>query len=130
MSQTGSVSIPLFCCVFNQGTSVTHWSVSFDRALYDALPHLYLVCLADNTVRPRKIVGAFMVKTSRHHNDADFLEAMLLALVSFEKLKPLVDPQTSMLPARIGLAGPPPSEEEFVRLAFQQYTKFSAGGTA
>lgn len=42
----------------------------------------------------------------------------------------LTGPHTSLLPARIGIQGEPPEETDFLRLALQQYTKFSAGGCA
>lgn len=131
MTDTGSVTIPLYHCVFNNdGESITHWATTFDCGLYESLPHLYLVCVADNGGAQRRIVGAFMVKTSRHHEDAGFAEAMNLAAAQMEHLRPLLGSTVSMLPARIGLEGEPPSEVEFLRLAITQYTKFSVSGRA
>ena len=130
MADPGSVTIPLYHCVFNEGGSITHWQTTYERALYDLLPHLYLVCLADNSVNPRQIVGAFMVRTSRHHDDDDFAEVMNVAAGQMESLSPRLGPMTSMLPARIGIAGEPPQEAEFLRLAMQQYFKFSVGARA
>ena len=130
MGDTGSVTIPLYHCVFNEGGSITHWETTYDRALYDRLPHLYLVCLADNSVSPRPIVGTFMVKTSRHHDDDDFAEVMNIAASQMAALTPLLGPLTSFLPARIRIEGDPPQEADFLRLAMQQYLKFSVGSRA
>ncbi len=130
MSESGSVTAPLFHCVFNAGGSITHWAHSYERALYDALPHLYLVCLADNSTKPRQIVGAFMVKTSRHHDDASFEEVINIAMNYMQNLQQHRHAAISFLPARIGITGEPPEEIDFLRLAMQQYTKFSVGGTA
>lgn len=130
MSESGSVTIPLFHCVFNAGGSITHWATSYDRSLYDSLAHLYLVCLADNRTNPRKVVGAFMVKTSRHHDDLQFADAMNLAMANMENLQPFVLDEVSLLPARIGVDGLPPEEMDFLRLAMQQYLKFSSSGSA
>lgn len=130
MSETGSVTIPLFHCIFNAGGSITHWATTYERALYEVLPHLYLVCLADNRVKPRQIVGAFMIKTSRHHNDPDFAECLGIAETLMEGLQPHMHAEISFLPARIDISGEPPEERDFLRLAMQQYTKFSAEGSA
>lgn len=130
MPPIGSVTIPLFHCVFNDGGSVTHWCTTYERDLYDGLPHLYLVCLADNSVFPRQIRGAFMVKTSSHHDHAGFADAMHTASFQLTTLKPLLGPETSFLATRIGIQGDPPGEMDFLRLAMQQYTKFSAAGRA
>jgi hypothetical protein len=130
LSKIGSVTVPMFHCVFNADGSITHWATTYERSLYDALPHLYLVCVADNRVRPRRIIGAFMIKTSRHHDDPDFGDVVSIAKNYMAALQPLIHEQTSFLPARIGIAGEPPEEVEFLKLAMQQYTKFSANGSA
>jgi hypothetical protein len=130
MPETGSVTIPLYHCLVNDGGTITHWATTFDRSLYDSLPHLYLVCLADNRVQPRPISGAFMVKTSRHHNDDDFASVMNGAARQMATLSHLMGPEISMLPARIGVEGEPPEEIDFLRLVMQQVMKFGAGGRA
>jgi hypothetical protein len=130
MTIQGGVTIPLFQCVFNADGTMTHWVTSFERELYFALPHLYLVCLAEGVGRSRKLVGSLMVKTSLHHDEAGFADAMNLAMAAFESLRTRVGKHTSLLPARIGLDGEPPSEAEFLRLSMQQHLKFSSAGTA
>ena len=130
MSGIGSVTIPLYHCVVNDGGSITHWSTSYERELYDLLPHLYLVCFADNSADPRRVVGAFMVKTRRHHDEADFEEVMCVATRQMTTLGPLIGPHTSLLAARIAVEGDPPEEMDFLRLVMQQYMKFSAAGHA
>jgi hypothetical protein len=131
MSESGTVTIPLFHCVFNAEGSITHWATTYQRALYDALPHLYLVCLADNSIKPRRIVGAFMIKTNCHHdNVSSFQDVINIAMDSMENLQQYRQSTISFLPARIGITGEPLSEMEFLRLALKQFTKFSVGGTA
>ena len=72
-----------------------------------------------------------MAKTTFHHNDAGFEKAMFGLLGSKPQLQSLVSKKTSLLPAKLNVPpGPPLSEDEMLRLAFQQYMKFSASGTA
>ena len=128
MPKKGAVTIPLFHCVFNgSGGSITHWETSYEQGLYDVLEHLYVVCLADNTVAPRQIVGAFAIKTSRSHDEPGFQKLLVLVLAEMKGLAPHLHPGISFLPARINTTDAPLNEREFLRIAMQQYIKFSTG---
>lgn len=64
------------------------------------------------------------------HDDDDFADVMNTAVRQMATLAPLLGPLTSLLPARIGVEGDPPAEADFLRLAMQQYLKFSVASRA
>ncbi|MBA1245436.1 hypothetical protein [Pseudomonas japonica] len=133
MSEKGGVSIPVFECLFNGSESITSFTKEFDRSLYEALPHLYVVCIAKNTGKLKQLVGGFFIKTSYHHNDGyEFTAALHTALITSDTLRQFDSPEYSLLPARLGVLGAEPlSEGEMLKIFSQQYLKFNtAAGNA
>lgn len=130
MANEGNVTVPLFHCVFNADGSISHWATSFDQQLYDALDHLYLVMLANDRSGRRAVPGAFMIRTSHHHDDPDFPESLVALRSWATPLQPHWSSDTKRLPGKVQLKGPPPTEKEFLTLAIQQFTKFSSAGSA
>ena len=131
MSDKGGLTAPLFHCVFNAEGSITHYLNEVDPDLRRRLPHTYAVCLADNSSVPRRVVAGFFAKTTYLHTEDGFAVAMKSVVQALERLQPFQSANISFLPARINVPdGGPLSEDEMLRVLFQQYTKFSAVGTA
>ncbi|MBA1290578.1 hypothetical protein [Pseudomonas japonica] len=133
MSERGGVSIPVFECLFNGSESITSFTKEFDRTLYEALPHLYVVCISKNKGKLKQLVGGFFIKTSYHHDDGhDFTAALHAALMTSDTLRRFDGPEYSLLPARLGVLGADPlSEGEMLRIFGQQYLKYNtAAGNA
>ncbi|UXZ97206.1 hypothetical protein K3169_04685 [Pseudomonas phytophila] len=132
MSKKGGVSIPVFECLFNGSHSITSFTRSFDQALYEHLPHLYVVCLSKSKGKQRQLVGGFFIKTSYTHEDgADFQNALEQAVHTSQNLAKFTGPKFSMLPARLGIQGSEPlSEDEMLKIFSTQYLKFSTVGSA
>lgn len=132
MAKQGGVSIPVFECLFNGGSSITSFTRDFDRALYEQLPHLYVVCISKNKFNQRQLVGGFFIKTSYTHDDGgDFQEALEMALRTSQNLANFLGPEFSMFPARLGVRGSEPlSEEDMLSIFSTQYLKFSSAGSA
>jgi len=131
MTKKGGVTIPVFDCIFHGVESIESFAREFDVGLYQTLPNLYGICLSDNSNGRRKIVAGFSVKTSYTHDDEEFLPAITAAVVSSEKLRPFLGPQTTFLPARLGVVGSAPlSEQEMLRLMATQFLKYAVGGNA
>ncbi|MFT5723864.1 MAG: hypothetical protein ACI9JN_000981 [Bacteroidia bacterium] len=77
----------------------------------------------------KKEVGAgFFIKTSFHHNDLKFLNHLELVVRSTPELEKYYEPNIFFLPAKIDVDGPPPSEEEMLKLITNQHVKFSVAG--
>lgn len=132
MSLKGGVSIPVFECLFNGPASITSFTRSFDQALYELLPNLYVVCIAKGSDERRKLIGGFFIKTSYHHSDgADFQDALNQAVYTSENLASFTGPEYALLPARLGIEGSEPlSEAEMLHILSTQYLKYSRAGSA
>jgi len=131
MKQKGGVTIPVFECIFHGSESIESFIREFDKALYEALPNLYVICVAQTHGRVKKIVAGFFIKTSYTHHDKEFLSVMTAALNSSEKLHRFVGEHTSFLPARLGISGTSPlSEQEMLKIMMTQYVKYAADGSA
>jgi len=130
MTDQGGLTIPLFHCIFNNG-SITHYDRKYDAKLYTSLPNLYAVCIANKNSGMRRVVGGFFVKTSYSHNDEGFIDAIAAAAQSATELLPLLNGNTSFLPARLNAPlDPPLTEQEMLDVMLEQYVKFSTHGTA
>lgn len=131
MSKKGGVTIPIFDCIYNGAESITSFERDFDEKLYEILPNLYTVCIADNSQGSRNIVGGFFVKTSYTHNNKEFEDSLHAAALSSPNLSQLLGPEVSFLPARLGVSGSAPlSEQEMLRVMITQFLKFSQEGSA
>ena len=121
----------LFHCFFNEGGSITHFAHEYDPEIYQSLPNLYAVCIAERSGNRKKITGGFVIKTSYTHNDQDFLTTLTTAVAIEPRLKGLIGSHTSFLPARVGIpVGGPISEAEMLRVMQTQSLKHSVGGSA
>ncbi len=130
MTDTGGITIPLFHCIFNNG-SITHYDREYDTDLYFSLPNLYAVCIADRKSGKRQLVAGFFVKTSYSHHDSGFVPAIAAAAQSATELIPFLNEKISFLPARIQAPDSAPlSEYEMLDVMLKQYVKFSSHGTA
>lgn len=132
MFKKGGVSIPVFECLFNGSDSITSFTRSFNQALYEHLPNLYVVCLSKQKGRQRQLVGGFFIKTSYTHEDgADFQDALEQAVHTSQNLAKFTGPNFSLLPARLGIQGSEPlTEAEMLKILSTQYLKFSTAGNA
>lgn len=129
-NQKGGLSALLFHCLFNSNGSVTHFMHDFDVEFYHSLPNLYAVCIADTSPNQKNITAGFFIKTSYSHHDSDFIGALTNVLSIDTGMKHLINERSSFLPARIGLSGPPPSEDEMLRTIVTQALKHGVGGRA
>jgi hypothetical protein len=130
-AEKGGLSVLLFHCLFNDGGSITHFTHEYDPELYQVLPNLYAVCIAERSGNNRKITGGFVIKTSYTHNDQDFLATLTQAVSIEPRLSNLVGSRASFLPARIGVpVGGPITEAEMLRVMVDQSLKHSAVGSA
>ncbi len=132
MMQKGGLTIAVMDAICNGHESITHFMHAFDEKLYECLPHVYAICIADNGQTPRKIVGGFFVKTSYHHNDTGFHEALLGVMALSPHLNRFgEDRRYSLLPARVPVeAAEPLSEASMVFVLSQQALKHSTFGHA
>lgn len=128
MSKQGGVTTPLFSCVFNLDGTITHHSHEAIPELLAQLENTYVVCVRDNAgSSPGMVVGGFIVKTSYHHGEEEFLDALSGVLSQLPYLQEFVAPDTSLLPAKLGVApGWVLSEDEMLQVLFKQYMRFSA----
>lgn len=131
MEKKGSVTIPVFECIFRGSDSVVSFTREFDDAMYASLPNLYAVCVAETHGSVKKVVAGFLIKTTFTHHDDDFRAALTATLTSSENLHGFAGPHTSFLPARLSMPDPSPlSEQEFLKIMINQYLKHSVGGYA
>jgi hypothetical protein len=126
-TKKGGLSICLFHCVFNGFESLTHFTTTHPQELYDLLPNIYAVCIADNSDGQKKIVAGFVIKTSYVADDEDFLGSLQNTLSLYPELRSATDGKDcSYLPAKIGLSDSKPlSEDELIRLMLQQQLKYT-----
>lgn len=129
-NQKGGLSVLLFHCLFNSNGSVTHFMHDFDVELYHSLPNLYAVCISDTSSKRKKITAGFFIKTSYSHQDSDFIGALTNVVSIDTGMKSLINERSSFLPARIGISGAPPSEDEMLRAVVTQALKHGVGGSA
>ncbi len=129
-NKKGGLSVLLFHCFFNGNGSVTHFMHDFDVELYRSLPNLYAVCISDTSSNQKKITAGFFIKTSYSHQDGDFIGALTNVVSTDTGMKNLINERSSFLPARVGISGAPPSEDEMLRLIVNQALKHGIGGNA
>ncbi len=126
----GGVGVLLMHCEFNElEGSITHYMHEFDSKMYESLMNLYAVCIAVTNNKKKIIRAGFFIKTSFHHSDDGFVDNLKLAMKSTPKLQKYLSENSSLFPARIGVNGPPPTEQEMLSLMMQQYTKYSVEGS-
>lgn len=130
-SEQNGLSVLLFHCFFNGYESITHFMHDLDPELYECLPNLYAVCVAETFDNHKKVTAGFVVKTSYTHNDPDFVHALRNVVSTDPRLERLANPASSFLPARLGLAGEtPPTEEEMLHILTTQGLKYGVAGRA
>ena len=130
MTKKGGATIPLFHCVFHDG-SLTHFLHDFDPSLYKQLANLYAVCVADNSIGFKRIIGGYFIKTSFDHKDPEFQSAAKTAAHSMNAIAPLLNSTTTILPSKLTIAGDAPlSEHEMLSIIFRQYIKHHEVGRA
>jgi hypothetical protein len=131
-TDAGGMTIPLFHCIFNEGGSVTHFMHEVDLEVYRSLPNMYAVCIADRSKRHKRVTGGFFVVTNYSHNDEEnFTMALSNIVAAVPRLAALISEQSSFLPGRIVVPdGPPPTEEEMLRVMVSQALKHSSAGAA
>lgn len=124
MPNQGGESLMLFHCSFNGDGTVTHYVHDMLEDIYKRLPNMYAVIIADNSTEKRRLVGGFVIKTSKTDEDPDFIETLRTATCVSNDLMGLLNPKTSFLPARIGVQGESPiTEDEMLTVINQQYFK-------
>jgi hypothetical protein len=129
-SESG-ISMMLFHCLFHADGSTTHYHHDYDEDIYSVLPNLYAVCIADRPGRARKIPAGFIIKTSGHHHDNDFVNALRASVASIEVLSRLMTPKPSFLPAKITVPnGGAITETEMLKVMVNQAMKHGSIGTA
>lgn len=126
----GGASILLFHCVYNGSDSITHFMQDMHPEIYNELPNLYSVCVADNSTGNKKITATFFIKTTRHHNDPDFLDSLLSIMALSPDLLAHWKEKTSLIPAHHLVNGPPLSENEYVHFSQKLYMKHNIDGRA
>jgi hypothetical protein len=129
-NQKGGLSVLLFHCLFNSNGSITHFMHDFDVELYQSLPNLYAVCISDTSSKQKKITVGFFIKTSYSHQDSDFIGALTNVVSIDTGMKNLINERSSFLPARIGISGGHPNEDEMLRTIVSQALKHGVGGSA
>ncbi|EHP44174.1 hypothetical protein OR16_04322 [Cupriavidus basilensis OR16] len=133
MNKPGGVSFCIFHCLFNPDGSIVHHAHSFDEELYALMPHLYAICVAagGKALPRRRIVGCFFMRTTHHHEDAAFNEAIDAVCEIVPQFTAVSRSTRSYLPARLGIKGSkPPSELQMLDVALTQYVKWSDEGFA
>jgi hypothetical protein len=127
----GGVTIPIFHCVFNNG-SITHYAHEFENALYEAIPNLYAVCVAQRARDGfRHVIAGFFIKTSFKHDEEGFHDACKASIKTMKEVESIIDGEFSLLPALMTIKGPHPlTEEELLSIIFQQYFKHHEMGRA
>ncbi len=131
MSKKGGLSIPVLHCIFNGYNSVTHYVHELDREMYEALPNLYAICIADNHQSYKKIVAGLFIKTSYTHEEAEFLDVLSAIVSTTPELKDLSWERISFFPARLGVKGAAPlSEEQMLAIISNQRLKHAVVGNA
>lgn len=127
----GGITIPLFHCFFIDDGSVKSFMHHFDIELYESLQNLYAICVASEVTHNRKIVAGLFIKTSLTHVDPEFGNVLAEIVVATPRLQDWGLDSISFFPARLGIKGSsPPSEDEMLRIIFQQYIKYSTSGNA
>ncbi len=108
---------------------LTSFTKDFDVGMYEILPNLYVVCIANKRGSSKNIDAGFIIKTTYTHDDPEFCDVITGVAESSQELKKFVDVNTSFFPARLKVAGSEPlSENEMLRIMFQQKLKFSTDG--
>jgi len=131
MTEKGGITETVLHAIFNGHDSITHFMHTLVPGLHENLPNMYAVCIADKGQSPRKIVAGFICKTSYHHDDVDFRNAMNGQLAITPDLNKFNESRYSLLPGRINIARHEiPSENSMVRLLLDQALKHNTFGNA
>jgi len=124
----GGITIPIFDCIFHENESIESFRREFDEELYAQLPNLYVISVAKNIGREKRIVAGFFIKTSYTHHDKEFSSVVSGAFNLSEKLHKFAGSNISFLPARLGVVGrSPPTEMAMLKVMLEQFQKHSFG---
>ncbi|MGQ1270019.1 hypothetical protein ACT4XR_19970 (plasmid) [Acinetobacter baumannii] len=129
-SDRGGLTVLLFHCFFNGSESITHFTHDINLELYEGLPNLYSVCIADSSTSNKKVTAAVFIKTNLHHEDPDFSTTLVNVLSINPDLHSHLNEKTKFLAARIKMDGPPLSEREYLKISVTQYMKHNVDGRA
>ena len=94
--------------------------------------NLFIVCVATKKGAVREIKGGMAVLTSiPASNGLELSRALDDVLRKSDELRPLAGQKNNVfLPAKVGLAGDPPTEQELLSLFYQQCLKHGTWGNA
>jgi hypothetical protein len=118
-------------CVVNADGSITHFLHDHHRELYASLANWYVVCLVQGTKPARRVTGAFIVKSSYAHGDAEFDAVVAEIVDSTPELRAVSSGSVSVLKSRLGVPGEEPlSEREMLSVIQRQVLQHSSTGQA
>lgn len=118
--------------LFN-GEEVTSYTHKYDLKLYERLPDLYAVLIAQGESGPRKILGGCIVKTTLPREpDRPFQEAITSIMALSSPLLAITSQPHRVLPAKLGVVGSAPlPEDDLLGVLVNQRFKWEAvAGTA
>lgn len=133
-----SLTLPIM--YFKTGSDlsqITHFEVNYpDDFVKQAWErpeiNLFIVCVATKKGAVREIKGGMAVLTSiPASNGLELSRALDDVLRKSDELRPLAGQKNNVfLPAKVGLAGDPPTEQELLSLFYQQCLKHGSWGSA
>ncbi|MFG0230535.1 hypothetical protein [Achromobacter sp. 413638] len=132
MSEIGKVQLLVFHGVYREDGAITHYWHEFPRDLYRAIPHLYVVQVADRTGDSVRVRGFFFMKSSLLSNHPDFEDSLLVSFKLIDTFKDWDFNQLSLWASRQGEPEPgvPPSEMAMLGAAHEHYLRVDSRGRA
>ena len=125
------LTVALVYCTFQGYNSMTHYMQRGIEEFEKSLPNLYSISIAKNSKGKKDIVAGLVIKTSYTHQDAEFMDAIRLAIKASDKIKHLLDEDNiSFLPARLASEDANCQEEALVYVMYQQFVKHSTAWQA
>lgn len=125
-----SMSLMVLSVIFN-GEVVTSHTHEYDLKLYEKLPSLYAVLIAQGDSGPRKIVGGCILKTTLPREPTKpFQEAVTGLIALSPPLLAIASQPHRLLPAKLNVVGSSPfPEEELLRILLHQRLKWEAAAS-
>ncbi|WYX27687.1 hypothetical protein WJ976_19225 [Achromobacter denitrificans] len=132
MSTIPKMQLLVFHGVYRDDGAITHYWHEFSKDLYRAIPHLYVVQVADRTGESVRVRGFFFIKSSLLPNHPDFQDSLKGCFEAVDTFRDWKFDLLSLWASRLGEPEPgvPPSEMAMLCAAQESYLKVDSRGRA
>lgn len=133
LENKGGISLPLIHCLFNGVETTTHFihDHGLSLSMYQMIPNIYTVLVADKSSCGKKIIAGFMVKTTYEQSSPGFTSMLSETIKLMPNVDKCFDQNCSLITSKVNVQKDEIfTEDELTRIITPQFIKHHQDGRA